>query len=186
VPADVVVAALVWFEPNLVRAAWERSATVMPRRDAAEAFAACGHAYARERHPSSADDERLAALLGRVAANANPALAPVFAGFRSLPLPDDAKARAFHLLYAMRELRGGLHAAAVLTVGLTAPEAIAVRSPQVAALFGWDADLPDVGPLEERWSLAEARTDRMMGRHFAILDEAEQSEVVELVRSIDA
>jgi hypothetical protein len=159
---------------------------VTSRRRAAEEWAACGHAYARDLMPSSGDDARVAALLGRLVAGANAAGAPLFAGWRLLPEPDDAKALVMHRLDAMRELRGALHAAAVLTVGLTPHEAIAVRSPDMAAVFGWEEPLPDPAPLEDRWTLAEARTDRMLGRHFAVLTAGERDELVALVRSITA
>jgi hypothetical protein len=185
VPSDVVVAALVYFEPKMLHDAWERSGAVMPREQAAEEWAACGHAYARDNLPSSNDDARLAALLGRIEGEARHVLAPVFAGWRALPEPADAKQLVYHRLYAIRELRGAMHAAAVLTVGLTPQQAIAVRSPQVAPVFGWASPLPEPDAFKERWMLAEARTDRMLGRHFAVLDAEERDALVELLRSID-
>jgi hypothetical protein len=36
-------------------------------------------------------------------------------------------------------------------------------------------------PLRDRWQLAEARTDRMLGKHFAVLDEVERKELVDLL-----
>ena len=86
--------------------------------------------------------------------------APVFAGLRLLPEPDDAKALAQHRCNALRELRGAMHGAAILTVGLSPLEAVLVRSPDVAELFGWSPPFPDAAPFHERWGLAEARTDR--------------------------
>ena len=78
------------------------------------------------------------------------------------------RALALHRLNALRELRGALHGAAVLTVGLQPVEAIVVRTPRrCSSVFGWtDAPL-DAAPFIERWALAEARTDRMVGRHLA-------------------
>ena len=72
-------------------------------------------------------------------------------------------------------MRGAFHGAAILTVGLTPLEAISVRSPQMVATFGWPAAITQTGPLLEKWKLAEARTDRMFGKHFAVLDEAERA-----------
>jgi hypothetical protein len=184
VPADVVVAALVYFEPQLLHDAWERSGKVMTRRAAAEEWNACGHAYARDQLPSSADDARLGELLGRIEDSASPVLAPVFSGYRVLPEPADPKELVYHRLYALRELRGAMHAAAVLTVGLTPQQALAVRTPQIASVFGWQTPLPEPDAFKERWMLAEARTDRMLGRHYAVLDADECAELVELLRSI--
>jgi len=69
----------------------------------------------------------------------------------------------------------------VLTVGLTPFEAIAVRAPKMLAALGWAHDPPDPKPFNERWNLAEARTDRMLGRHLAALDEGERVELVDLL-----
>ena len=96
------------------------------------------------------------------------------------------KQLVMHRLNALRELRGGLHAAAVTTVGLTPLEAIAVRAPRVAAIAGWTSPLPETEPVQDRWTLAEARTDRMLGRHFAVLDEEELAELVDLLSQINA
>jgi hypothetical protein len=186
VSADVVVAALVYFEPQVLHDAWERSGRVMDRLGAAREWAECARAYAHEELPNSADDVRLAVLLGRIESDASPVLAPVFAGWRALPEPVDTKELVYHRLYAMRELRGAMHAAAVLTVGLTPQQAIAVRTPQMASVFGWQAPLPEPDAFKERWMLAEARTDRMLGKHYAVLESDERDELVELLRSIDA
>jgi hypothetical protein len=184
VPADVVTAALVFFEPKTVRAAWERSASVMTRRRAAEEWAARCHAWAREHLPEDRDWPTLAALVGRVSDAAPVAGAPVFAGWRYLAEPADPRELALHRLNGLRELRGALHGAAVLTVGLRPIEAISVRSPAVLKVFGWSGERADPAPFNERWSLAEARTDRMFGRHLAVLDDAERSALVELLGTL--
>ena len=46
VHADIVVAAFVFFAPEVVHEAWARSASVMPRAEAARAWAAVGHTWA--------------------------------------------------------------------------------------------------------------------------------------------
>ena len=51
-------------------------------------------------------------------------------------------------------------------------------------MFGWTEPFPEPEPLHERWALAEARTDRMLGRHLALLDENERTELVELLNQI--
>lgn len=179
VPADVVVAALVFFAPALVHEAWARSASVMPRAQAAHEWASVGHAWATAHLPDEIDWQTVAALLGRVVATAPVAGAPLFAGWRTLEEPEDVKALALHRLNALRELRGALHGAAVLTVGLTPVEAIVVRTPTMLPVFGWPEPYPEPKPLHDRWGLAEARTDRMFGRNLAVLDADERAELVE-------
>lgn len=181
VPADVVVAALVFFAPGVIHEAWTRSAPVMPRAQAAREWAAVAHAWATAHLPDEIDWQTVAGLLGRVVQTAPVAGAPLFAGWRLLDEPEDAKALAVHRLNALRELRGALHGAAVLTVGLAPVEAIVVRTPSMLATFGWSEPFPDAEPLHSRWSLAEARTDRMFGRNLAVLDDDERSELVEVL-----
>jgi hypothetical protein len=182
--ADVVVAAFVFFAPEIVHAAWARSAPVMPRGQAAREWAAVAHAWAVAHLSDDVDWPTVGALLGRVVRAAPVAGAPLFAGWRALDEPAESKALALHRLNAMRELRGALHGAAVLTVGLAPVEAIVVRTPEMLPVFGWAEPYPDPKPVHERWALAEARTDRMLGRHLAVLDDAERNELVALLRSI--
>ena len=56
VSAGVLTAALVFFEPTAVAVSWERSAAVMTRREAAEAWASVFHAWATENFPESRDN----------------------------------------------------------------------------------------------------------------------------------
>lgn len=184
VPADVVVAALVFFAPEVIRPAWERSAAVMPRRAAAHEWATCGHMWARAHLGDGPDYVRFAELLGRIVDRASVAGAPVFAGWRTLREPGDAKALVQHRFNALRELRGALHGAAVLTVGLLPVEAIMVKTPAMATIFGWPEPHPEAEPLRDRWQLAEARTDRMVGRYLALLDAGERTELVALAAAV--
>jgi hypothetical protein len=184
VPAGVVAAAFVFFAPELVEEGWNRSASVMPRAQAAREWAGRLHAFARENYPAEFDSATLAALLGRVVAAASVAAAPLFAGWRALPEPEDAPALALHRLNALRELRGALHGAAVLTVGLSPIEAIIVRTPTMIPMAGWEEVPEDPAPFADRWALAEARTDRMFGRNLAVLDADERGALVDLLASL--
>jgi hypothetical protein len=181
VAADIVVAALVFFPEHTIRPRWERSGLIMTRRRAASEFALCAHTWAEEHVPETVDAPRLAELAGRVIASASPAGAPVFAGWRLLDTPRSPRALAIHHLNGLRELRGALHAGAVLTVGLTPHEAVAVAAPTFLALYDWPEPHPDPEPLRDRWQLADARTDRMFGRKLAVLDETERKEFVDLL-----
>jgi hypothetical protein len=184
VPADVVVAALVFFAPRTVHDAWARSAAVMSRQRAGAEWLASGYAWAAEHLPDDVDWDTVAALLAPVVQSAPAACAPLFAALRTFDEPEEPKALALHRLNAVRELRGALHGAAVLTVGLTPVEAVVVRTPKMLRAFGWPEPHPDAEPLHARWSLAEARTDRMLGRSLAALDDDERSELVDLLTKV--
>jgi hypothetical protein len=182
-PADVVVAVFTFFGAELVRDAWNRAGKVMLRAEAARAWADAAHAWARSL-PDTVDWTRLAELAGRVVASAPEQGAPLFAGWRTLPEPTDAPALAVHRMNALRELRGALHAAAVLTVGLTPADAVAAFNPRLLPVLGWPATHGDLAPLKERWQLAEARTDRMFGRHLGVLEPDEREAFVDICKAL--
>ncbi len=121
--------------------------------------------------PDDLDAARLAELAGAVVGAARPACAAVFAGFRTLPVPDSPKAAAVHQMNALRELRLGLHGAAVVSAGLTPHQAVSLRTPQMAPLFGWP-DIADVDGLQAAWDGAEACTDQAIAHAFEGLDDA--------------
>jgi hypothetical protein len=187
--ADVVAAALVFWNPTQVRTLWESGRAVLsPDASAAEWVKLCA-AYGEAHLPDLDGLERLNELAGRVVEGASPSGAPLFAGWRHQEAPgaDRPKARAQYLLNALRELRGALHGGAVLAAGLTGQEALAFRAPQMAGIFGWDPDaLPDAESVKERWKVAEAGTDAAFGLALVSLDDAERAEFVELVNAIHA
>jgi hypothetical protein len=185
--ADVVAAAFVYWNPAHVATQWETGKSAMSPFDAARAWAEVCHTYAETNVPDVDGLDRLGELAGRVVAEASPAGAALFAGWRTLDTPgaDRPKARAQHLLYALRELRGGLHGGAVLAAGLSPLEAVAVNAPAMAGIFGWDAEnLPDAEVARERWKLAEAGTNVAVGRVLSVLDEEERTEFVELLTAL--
>jgi hypothetical protein len=181
VDADVVSAGFVFFNPSGIRASWERGRDVMPRADAAEAFAGCLYRWSQEHLPASVDYARLAELAGRVVVGANPAGAPIFAGWRALTQPDEPTAKALHQVNALRELRGALHGAAVLAAGLEPLQAVMVKTPSMAGIFGWKKPLPDPDAFRGRWQEAEAATDGALALPLAVLDDHEADELADLL-----
>ncbi len=183
VDAVVVCAAFTFFEPGAVRTLWEQGRSVMPVGEAAAAFADCCTSWAQANVPDDLDVGRLADLAGQLVTAANPACAAVFAGFRALPVPEDPKAAAVHQMNALRELRLGLHGAAVVASGLTPLQAMSVRTPQMAPLFGWP-DVADTTGLQDTWDGAEERTNVAMAHAFEALDDTERAELVELAGAL--
>lgn len=188
VDASVVTAAFVFFNPEHVRTCWERSAPVMPRRQAATEFAGVGHRWAEAKIPDDLDAARLAELAGRIGDAASVACAPLFAGWRTLdePDPDRPKALALHRINALRELRGATHGAAVITHGVTPHAAVARRTPYMLDVFGWQPPHPDKADVREPWAEAQAATELGVSTAFTALDPAERAEFVELVNALQA
>ncbi|MCD9625188.1 SCO6745 family protein [Rhabdothermincola salaria] len=185
--ADVVASAFLYWNPGHVATQWEAGRAVMSPADGAAAWADVCHTYGDTNLPDVDGLDRLGVLAGKVVAETSPAGAPLFAGWRTLAVPgaDRPRARAQHLLNALRELRGGLHGGAVLAAGLSPIEAVAVNAPGMAPIFGWDPDsLPDGAVAAERWKVAETGTDVAMGRVLSVLDDTERAELVELVTGL--
>ncbi|HEY5023726.1 MAG TPA: hypothetical protein VII76_02005 [Acidimicrobiales bacterium] len=180
VEAGVVAAAFVFFNPDTIDKAWERTRSVMSRRQSAEAFVGCLHAWAHKHLPQEVDYARLADLLGRINDAASPAAAPLFAAWKALPEPTDPKALALQRLNVLRELRGAVHGASVLALGLEPLEAVLIKTPFMTELFGWVEPFPEVEARHDQWDQAEVSTNRIMARAYSVLDESELSELVDL------
>lgn len=182
VDADVVTAGFVFFPPGTVRTGWEQATSVESRADSAERWAEACAAWARDHLPEGAlDYGRLAELAGKVEVAADPVGAPVFAGWRARPEPTDERELALHRLNALRELRAARHGVAVLAAGIAPIEALMVKTPYMADIFGWPQPRPEVDDeLRTRWEAAESLTDELFGRDLAVLDPAERAELIEL------
>jgi hypothetical protein len=179
VPADVVTAALVFFNPTVVEGAWEGSRAVMPRADAASLFAGCLVTWAGEHLGDDVDWARLAELTGKIVDAAPVAGAPVFAGWRALPVPADPKAAALHQLNALRELRMARHGAAITALGLDIGAVVCHASPGMAPIFGWEGT--EVGEdVPALWDQAEVLTNQATTKDYAVLDQAEADEFADL------
>jgi hypothetical protein len=82
---------------------------------------------------------------------------------------------------SLRELRAARHGAAVLDAGIEPVEALMVKTPYMADIFGWPEPRPEPDEaLRSRWEAAEADTDERFGRDLAVLTPAERAEFVDL------
>lgn len=182
VEAPEVVEAFAFFEPATVAAAWDGGGAVESRAGAARRWADAAADWAGAHLAEGAlDYARLAELAGRVVAAADPDGAPVFAGWRDLPVPAEPRAAALHHMNGLRELRNARHAAAVAAAGIDPHTAVVVRSPHMLGIFGWPEPHPEPDEaLQARWQAAEDATDEAFGRDLGVLDAAERAEFVSL------
>ena len=188
VDADVVLACMVFFHPPTLRAAWaERVAKGIPAELATERFreACFGWGRAKLAGLDDAKAARLADLLERAADAADPACAPLFAGWRVQPRPEpgDDRARAALAAHLMREHRMAVHAVAVRAAQLGPLEAILTGAggPGNAAFFGWPEPYPDVTHLAAVRAEVEAVTDTLAEQPYAALTDPEGDELAALV-----
>ncbi|MFC9993733.1 hypothetical protein [Nocardia sp. NPDC127526] len=187
VDADVVTAAFGFFPAQSVRAAWEATAAV-PAAKGAEGYLQACQDFGRRKLAEFEQAERLAELLAAVADAADPAGAPLFAGWRAMPRAQDAPARVLQLIQVLRELRGGLHLMAVRSSGLTPLQAVLIAGSPVtsgaeqARRYGWAEPFEEItAELKGRWMQAETITDDLIAPAFAVLDDAAAQELTTLL-----
>ncbi|RJL26516.1 SCO6745 family protein [Bailinhaonella thermotolerans] len=192
--ADVVTAVCVFFPASHVAESWD-GGRKLPVERAVEGYAEACHNWGRRKFGEFAGAGRLADLVTAVNRHASPLGAPLFAGWRALPLPGDDPARLAQALHVLRELRGGLHGCAVLSHGLTPLEAILANPDSsgtpvpgaadvrlVAGFMNWREPYPEPGEeVRERRRRAEEATDEMTAPAFEALDDRERDELAELL-----
>jgi hypothetical protein len=184
VEADVITAAISWCEPSWVRAHYESGLEKTTMRAATHAWAQKVDSWAETGLSEDLPLERLAELLGRCIQSATSVGAPIFAGWRRLPEPESPSSLLMHRLYAIRELRAGLHAGAVRAAALLPLEALLIRTPALASGWGWPDPQPEVSHLADRWLLAEEGTNRALGRMFECFSESEGSELCDGIDAV--
>lgn len=182
VDADVVTAALTFFPSYAVRPMWELAGQTMDRAEHVRRYAGSCHDWGREHLSQVHGAERLSELSLRVVDAADPAGAPLFAGWRALPRPDDVGGRLAHAMHLLREHRGALHAIAVLAQGLTPLQAVVSGpyGPGNAEYFGWRAPYPDAKAHVAARTAAEDRTDLLVARAYDVLEGSEEAELADL------
>jgi hypothetical protein len=132
---------------------------------------------------------RLADLLFRVVDTADASGLALFAGWKNASRPSGDVERLGFALMVFRELRGGLHFAALRALGVSVPEAV-IADPEGgrARLLrtAWPEEAADAlvaaaerkPDLLDRWQRAEALTDERVDELLAsALTEAEQAEL---------
>jgi hypothetical protein len=188
VDADVVASAAGFFPAEAVRDAWEAASGLSA--DAAVArYAQVAHEFGRRKLDGFGETGRLAELLDTVVGNADVLGAPLFAGWRAVPLPADGPARVIQLAHVLRELRGGLHIVAVLASGLGPLQAVLAGGSVLipageanAEYFAWPRPYPDVtDEIRERRARAEVLTDTLIAPAFEVLSETESDELIMLL-----
>jgi hypothetical protein len=185
VESAVVASAFGYFNPDLVAKMWNSAKEKMAPRDAGRLYLECAHDFAREK---LARVEGLDAF-NEAAAAVNDAVDPVglslYSAIAAEPVPEDAPARAQHLITVLREARGSAHLLAIRACGLSPRTAHEIKRPDDVAAFGWEP----TGPSDherERWQRAEELTDELMEPAFAVLDDRGRAAMVTGLANITA
>ena len=173
------------------RRAWATSA-----RTAVEAYSGACADWGASHLSGLAGMARLADLAERVAGAASAAAVPLFAAWQAQPRPAADGPRAADALAVLRELRGGLHFAALRSHRLEIPLAVLADpggGPARLRRTAWEEDaiaklqqraaaMPD---LQSRWQAAENATHAAFADQLNILAPDELAELAALINRAD-
>lgn len=167
------------FEPTSLSAMWDEGVAVRGAAGAAQLYWEQVAGFGRKYLSGAQGLDRIAALGEKVIAVTPIAGLPLFAGWRAMPLADDAPARALQVMFVLRELRAGVHFNALTISGIAPIEAHMLnKGPQYAAMFGWPEPFADGADKKDRFVETEQATNRRMAEIFgAALDAAEAEEL---------
>ncbi|WP_157546029.1 evbL [Mycobacterium sp. IS-1742] len=177
-----VAAVFAVFEPTGLAAMWDEGVAVRGAIGAAQVYWDQTAEFGRTYLSGAEGLDRIAALGEKVIAAAPISGLPLFAGWRAMPLAEDAAARALQVMFVLRELRAGLHFNALSLTDVTPIEAHMLnKGPRYAAMFGWPEPFADGADKKERYDEAEQATNRRMSGIFsAALDPTEAEELARL------
>jgi hypothetical protein len=170
------------FEPTGLAGMWDEGVAVRGASGAAQQYWEQAADFGRKYLSGARGLERIAAL-GEKLIGASPiAGLPLFAGWRVMPLDDDAAARALQVMFVLRELRAGVHFNALTISGIAPVEAHMLnKGPQYTMMFGWPEPFADGADKKDRYAEIEQTTNRRMAEIFATaLDPAEAQELARL------
>ena len=162
--ATTINAVFAVFEPNVARTCWEAGVAVHDAPESARLYWKQAADFGRAHLAGAEGLDRIAELGEKVIAAAPEPGLPLYAGWRAMPLADDPEARAFQVMFVLRELRAAVHFNALTISGISPVEAhLLNKGPEYAAFMGWQPPYVDVDPAKkDRYSEVEDLTNRRM------------------------
>ncbi|WP_396930868.1 evbL [Mycolicibacterium sp.] len=162
-----VTAVFAVFEPNLARSCWENGVGVHPASESCRLYWDQIADFGRTYLTDAEGLDHLAELGEKVIAAAPEPGLPLYAGWRAMPLAEDAPARALQVMMVLRELRAAVHFNALTISGLSPVEAhILNHGTDYAAFMGWQPPFDDAAGKEHVYNEVEDLTDRRMAQIY--------------------
>jgi hypothetical protein len=170
------------FEPTFLGTLWDQGVAVRGAAGAAELYWNQTAGFGRRYLTRAQGLDRFAALGEKVIAAAPDAGLPLYAGWRAMPLAEDAPARALQVMFVLRELRGNVHFNALSISGVSPVEAHMLnKGYEYTKMFGWPEPFAGGEDKKGRYAEVEAQTNRRMAEIFsAALDHDEAAELARL------
>jgi hypothetical protein len=184
-PVDNVVGAAFFWEPDVMRSMVSEGRAITAPVEGAKIYAQICREWGLDQLADFEGTARLGELCAIVVAAASPLGAPIFVGWRDMPLPAPGADRTFQLCQMMRELRFARHCIAVQAAGMTPLQAI-LSGPAGewnAEFFGWPRPYPDVSDLAAMRDEIEAHTDRLHAPDLEVLTDDERAELRNLAKA---
>jgi hypothetical protein len=188
VDPEVAAASAYFFPIDHFEANWTAARAILTPEDAVERYSEVCHNWGRGHLAEFGAAERLAELSEKISDSVDIAGMPLFAGWRALPIPLDAPARAAHALQVLREHRGGCHGIAIVASRVSPLMAILANQEGAydASEYGWQPPYPEVTDTDRQCrAAAEVLTDQLVADGYAVLTEAERGEFQELILSAE-
>ena len=186
--ADVVAAAFGYFNPAVIRRAWESATAIRPAREIGRAHFECCADLGRQKLGGVANLAAFVEAADAVNRAADPDGLALYAAFKAEPLASDLLGRAMQLVAVLREFRGSAHLIAVRASGLTSKQAHFSKRPNDVAMFGWtpeDAPVLD-DDVANRMKAAEDLTDHIVLPAYSVLDARGAQALLDGARAIKA
>lgn len=165
VPAGIIDSVFAVFEPTLIGQLWDSGVAVHGARGSAELYYRQCAEWGQRHLAGIADLDRFVELGERLIEKAPTLGLPLFAGWKAMPRVADTPGRAMQIVHVLRELRAGVHFAAMTVSGLTPVEAHMLSpnaSPEYCEMMGWPGPYPDVEHLKSVRDEIEHQTDARM------------------------
>lgn len=177
-----VAAVFAIFEPNMTAALWDEGVAVRGAAGAASVYWEQLAEFGRNYLTGAEGLDRIADLGEKVIAATPIAGLPMFTGWRTMPLAQDAPARAIQVMFILRELRGDVHLNLLSTSGVAPVEAHMLgHDENYTRMFGWSEPFADGADKKERYAEVEAATNRRMTELMqAALDDDQIAELARL------
>lgn len=166
------------FEPNTIAGLWDQGVAVRGAGGAAGVYNDQVAEFGRKYLVDAEGTARIAELGEKIIAATPTGGLPMFAGWRAMPLADDAPARALQVMFVLRELRGDVHFCALGLSDIAPVEAHMLHGGEAyTRMFGWPEPFADGADKKERYAEIEEATNNRMAEIFSAaltLDEAQE------------
>lgn len=188
VDSHIVDATFFIFAPDVVKAMWEDGRQVHGAKGGSELYFSQAAEWACRHLADVVGLDRFVFLGEKVIERAPTSGLALFAGWKALPRVKDTTGRAMQVLLVLRELRGGIHLAAVTAAGLSPQESHVLNNGEdYCAFFGWPAPFPKVTHLKDTAAEIERATNsRMTAIVGSALTSKEAQELSKLAQGIQA